>query len=523
MLCITRFLFAIFAISLVGNALADNDGVSEDGMTARRTADAYFEKQGDEEGIYRSTYVDKLGRAHVRYDQTHKGIPVFAGQAIVHVNPDAQTVIGITDARRQIGSVDLEPAFDRKEAQRLVKQEEGIRGQIKAETELVIYVAEGLTHLAWHINLFGLDREGLPVDWIAVVDAHDLEILLSYDNLHTKRVEAPGRGDNGDGDPDGVAAIGSAYTLYLGTVELATEAYLDGRFGMRDLSRGGNYTTDMLDMLTGDGELFIDDDNYWGDFTNVDRATAGADAHFGASMTWDYFLKKHDREGIYDDGAGVLSRVHYLRDYVNAFWSSSCQCVTYGDGDGVIADPLVSIDIVAHELTHGITAATANLIYTGESGGLNESMSDIFGTATEFYAANHADTIPDYWLGEDVWTPAISGDAARYMDDPTRDGRSIDHYDDYTATMDVHLSSGLANHVFYLLSEGGPHASTGELVTAIGREEAEQVFYLALAAYMTPDTNFAAAKAATMQAAMDLYGSETAQLVGAAWAACGVE
>ena len=89
--------------------------------------------------------------------------------------------------------------------------------------------------------------------------------------------------------------------------------------------------------------------------------------------------------------------------------------------------------------------------------------------------------------------------------------------------MDVHFSSGLANHVFYLLSEGGPHASTGELVTAIGRDQAEQVFYLALTGYMTPETNFAGAKQATMQAAIDLYDSETAQLVGAAWEACGVD
>lgn len=183
----------------------------------------------------------------------------------------------------------------------------------------------------------------------------------------------------------------------------------------------------------------------------------------------------------------------------------------------------MSIDIVAHELTHGVTAATANLIYTGESGGLNESISDIFATAAEFYAASISDKVPDYWLGEDVWTPAIPDDALRYMDDPTRDGRSIDHYDDYTANMDVHYSSGLANHVFYLMSEGGPHASTGEPVTAIGRDTAERVFYHALNAYMTPDTDFAAAKAATMQAALDLYGSVTAQLVDDIWSACGVD
>jgi Zn-dependent metalloprotease len=150
-------------------------------------------------------------------------------------------------------------------------------------------------------------------------------------------------------------------------------------------------------------------------------------------------------------------------------------------------------------------------------------MSDIFATAAEFYAAGVSNTVGDYWCGEDVWTPGVAGDALRYMDDPTRDGRSIDHYDDYTANMDVHYSSGLTNHVFYLMSEGGPHASTGELVTGIGRDKAEQVFYRALAAYMTPDTDFAGAKEATKKAAMDLYGSDTAELVAQAWTACGVE
>jgi Zn-dependent metalloprotease len=279
----------------------------------------------------------------------------------------------------------------------------------------------------------------------------------------------------------------------------------------------------MLDKRVGDGELFVDEDNLWGDFTNDDRATAGTDAHFGLALTWDYYLQVHGRLGIYEPGKGILSRVHFGNDYVNAYWSAACQCVTYGDGDGVTASPLVSIDIIAHELTHGVTAATADLIYTGESGGLNESMSDIFATAVEFYAADFSDTVPEYWAGEDVWTPAVADDALRYLDDPTRDGRSIDHYDDYTSNLDVHFSSGLANHVFYLLSEGGPHASTGEPVTPIGRDQAAQVFYLALTGYMTPDTDFAAAKQATMQAALDLYGSVTAQLVAAAWEACGVD
>jgi Zn-dependent metalloprotease len=516
-------LIALLTLGLSTILPADTAASSEAGMITRQAAEAYFKAQNADEMSFRSLYVDRIGQAHARYDQLHQGIPVFAGQTIVHVALQDGEVIGVTDANRNIGPLDTKPSITAKTAARLAKKAQGLRGRLQAESKLVIYVTEQNTHLVWHVNLTGLDQQGTPVDWISLIDAHNTEVLLSYDNLHTKREDPPGQGEDNESGDTGDPVIGAANTLYFGTVALATEVYEDGSFGMRDPIRGGNYTTDMLDKRIGDGELFIDDDNAWGDSTNFDRATVGADAHFSASITWDYYLNMHGREGIADDGNGVLSRVHFGRDYVNAFWSDRCQCVTYGDGDGVTADPLVSIDIVAHELTHGITSATATLIYTGESGGLNESMSDIFATAAEFYVASYSETTPDYWLGEDVWTPGIPGDALRYMDDPTRDGVSIDHYSDFTPQMDVHWSSGLANHVFYLMSEGGPHASTGEPVTAIGRDKAEQVFYRALNAYMTPDTNFSAAKAATEDAAMDLYGSETAQLVADAWEACGVQ
>jgi Zn-dependent metalloprotease len=487
-----------------------------------------------DEAVFRSLIVDRVGKTHVRLDQLHKGVPVFAGQTIVHIGSNGQ-VVGVTDDRREVGAVDMTASISAKAAVRELRQTEKLRGRLHSETKLVVYVAD-TTSLAWYVNLRGLDSQGRPFDRIALVNAHDGGIQLSYDNLQTERDEVPGQaedspgqdnagspGRDDDDDDDEVPITGLAYTLYSGSVDLATSAYEEGGYAMRDPSRGGSYTTDMLDKRVGDGELYVDEDNLWGDFTNNDRATAGTDAHFGLALTWDYYLRTHDRLGIYEPGKGILSRVHFGNDYVNAYWSAACQCVTYGDGDGVTASPLVSIDIIAHELTHGVTAATADLIYTGQSGGLNESMSDIFATAVEFYAADFCDTIPEYWAGEDVWTPEIPGDALRYLDDPTRDGRSIDHYDDYTPGMDVHFSSGLANHVFYLLSEGGPHASTGELVTAIGRDQAEQVFYLALTGYMTPETNFAGAKQATMQAAIDLYDSETAQLVGAAWEACGVD
>jgi len=188
-----------------------------------------------------------------------------------------------------------------------------------------------------------------------------------------------------------------------------------------------------------------------------------------------------------------------------------------------VLSPLVSLDVAGYELTHGVTSATANLTYSGESGGLNESISDIFGTAVEFYAAAHgAAKSPNYWIGEDIYTPGTPGDALRYMDHPKNDGRSIDHYSQYYSSLDVHYSSGLTNNFFYLLSEGGKNDTSGLSVTKIGRAKAEAVFYRALTVYMTPGTDFAAARVATVQAAQDLYGATTANAVAGAWTACGV-
>jgi Zn-dependent metalloprotease len=348
---------------------------------------------------------------------------------------------------------------------------------------------------------------------MSFVDAHTGKVLLSYNNLHTGRPQPP--------PPDGDPATGTGLTLYAGTVALGTEVYTDGTYGMKDPTRGGMYTIDMGDRKNG-GTLFTDADNTWGDFTESDRATAGADAHFGAALTWDYYLSVHGRNGVYDDGAGVYSRVHYGRDYNNAYWSDSCKCMTYGDGDGSLMSPLVAIDIAAHEMTHGVTSATADLVYTAESGGLNESMSDIFATAVEFYAEAYSSQVGDYLIGEDVWTPGTPGDALRYMDHPSLDGRSIDHYSQYSDSIDVHYSSGLANNVFYLMCEGGTNDTSGMSVTPIGLAKAEKVFYRALTVYMTSGTTFAEARTATIQAANDLYDSSTASAVAEAWTACGV-
>ncbi len=461
--------------------------------------------------------LDQIGEAHVRFNQMYRGIPVFEGQIITHVDLASGTVRGITRSLREIGDLDVNARIGEDDAVALGLIKAGVSSDAQTATDLMVFVSreDGSSHLAWRVHVVVDNGLVDPVDWMTFVDAHDGSVLLSYNNLHTGRPTQPP-------PDDGTPATGTAHTLYVGTVNLATESYPDGTFGMKDPTRGGIYTTDMLGKKSGDGTMFRDADNTWGNFSNSDRATAGTDAHFGAVMTWDYFLNIHGRNGIFNDGTGTYSRVHYGRDYNNAYWSSSCKCMTYGDGDGTLMSPLVALDVAAHEMTHGVTSATAELVYSGESGGLNESMSDIFAAAVEVYASAYSSKVPDFWIGEDLWTPATPGDALRYMDDPTLDGRSIDHYSQFTSTMDVHYSSGLANHVFYLMCEGGTNQTSGMSVTAIGMAKAEKIFYRALTVYMTPGTTFAEARTATVQAATDLYDSATAAAAAEAWEACGV-
>jgi Zn-dependent metalloprotease len=281
-----------------------------------------------------------------------------------------------------------------------------------------------------------------------------------------------------------------------------------------------------------------DVDNKWGDGTLSNRQSVAVDAQYGTAVTWDYFKIVHGRNGIAHDGKGAINRVHYGRNYNNAFWSDSCFCMTYGDGDGKTFNPFDSLDVAGHEMTHGVTSRTAKLTYTGESGGLNEATSDIFGTMVEYYANNTNDT-PDYLIGEKLYKSGSY--ALRSMIQPSSDGRSSDCWYSGLGSLDVHYSSGVANHFYYLLAEGTPssggstsptcniedmkNATGTDTITGIGRGKAEKIWYRALTAYMTSSTNYAGARSATLKAAADLFPGSTAEYiaVATAWDAVNVK
>ncbi|KAF1708772.1 peptidase M4 family protein [Pseudoxanthomonas sangjuensis] len=470
---------------------------------------AAIRASADDRYVTRDVIVDADGTEHVRFERTYGGLPVIGGDLVVHSRNGKLRSLSLS--QKKVLGLSTRPSLKSDDAVVVAGTEFGSDFAGTPQSGLVVYArGRGAARLAWQVRL---SNEGADMTYI--VDAHGGRILDSWSNRHT------------------AAVTGSAKTLYSGSVSLVTNS-VSGGYEMRDPSRGGMRTIDGSNSRTS-GQVYKDADNVWGNFSTSDPATVVGDAQYGAAATWDYYKTVHGRLGIAGNGKGSYSRVHYGRRYSNAYWNDSCFCMTYGDGDGVVLGPLVSLDIAGHEMSHGVNAQTANLIYSGESGGLNEANSDILGTMVEFHANNAQDT-PDYLIGERAFLANVPGSAdqraLRYMFNPIADGRSPNCYYSGIGNLDVHYSSGVANRFFYLLAEGSAaktfsgvkhYAATcnGASVTGIGRAKAEKIWYRALSVYFTADTDYAGARAATIQAAKDLYGatSTEASRVAAAWSA----
>ncbi|GHJ36142.1 M4 family metallopeptidase [Streptomyces sp. TS71-3] len=445
--------------------------------------------------VVKDVVKDGNGTTHTRYERTYAGLPVLGGDLVVHESKSGTTK-GVTRAAK--GSIAVPTGTGTPAAK---AAPEGARK--------VVWAASGKPTLAYEKVVTGTAKDGTPQKLHVITDAASGKKLFQYDAIHT----------------------GTGESEFSGTVDLGTTKN-GSTYELTDGDRGGHSTYNLDNGVSGKGTLFTDDDDKWGNGKVDDPATAAVDAAYGAAETWDYYKEVHGRSGINGDGKGAYSRVHYGDNYVNAFWDDSCFCMTYGDGAGNKA-PLTALDVAAHEMSHGVTAATAGLVYSGESGGLNEATSDIFGTSVEFYA-NNAEDPGDYLIGEKI---DINGDGSplRYMDKPSKDGASLDSWSADAGNTDVHYSSGIANHFFYLLSEGsgakdinGVHydspTSDGSTVTGIGRDKAEQIWFKALSEYFTSDTDYKGAREGTLSAAADLYGQDSAEYKGvdAAWAAVNV-
>ena len=462
--------------------------------------------------------VDGLTLGHVVYGQRFRGLPVFEGAAIVHVDPATGSVFDTTNALEAIPEdLDTTPSLTKAAAEAIAQRSGEVPAGIVATTDLLVFPARNgrTARLAFRVVHAGDTATG-PVNRVSFVDAHAGEVLFSFDNVQY------------------AAAQGTAKTRYIGAaVPVTTNQLTSTSFELVDPSRGNMSSVNLAFGMSG-GSVFTDSDNLWGNGTIGDLAGGGAEALIGAQATYDYFAQTFGRRGIANDGLGSQQRVHYLSSYNNAFWNDACKCMTYGDGDGTKFGPTYAIDVSAHEMTHGIIGYTAQLTYAGESGALNESLADIFGTLVEYYASTRPGVVKtaNYLIGEDIVTPGVAGDFLRSMSNPRADGKSIDHASQNIATLyattpainGLHYASGLTNNAFYLLAEGGRNATSGITVSGIGRSKGAAIFYRAMTLYMTASTNFAGARTATLNAARDLYGATSLEwnTVANAWYACGV-
>ncbi|WP_408057748.1 M4 family metallopeptidase [Streptomyces violaceus] len=463
--------------------------------------------------VVRDVLKDRDGTVHTRYERTYAGLPVLGGDLVVE-STEADATASVTKATRApiapaTTKAAVSAAKARQQALTAGKADEAKSPGINREPRKVIWAASGKPVVAYETVVGGFQHDGTPQELHVVTDATTGAKLYEWEAIET----------------------GTGNTVYSGTVDLTT-TQSGSTYNLTDGARGNHKTYNLNRGTSGTGTLFSGPDDVWGNGTPSNLESAGADAHYGAALTWDYYKNVHGRSGIRGDGVGAYSRVHYGNNYVNAFWSDSCFCMTYGDGSGN-ANPLTSIDVAAHEMTHGLTSNTAGLNYSGESGGLNEATSDIFGSTVEFYANNSSD-VGDYLIGEEI---DINGDGTplRYMDKPSKDGSSKDSWYSGIGSIDVHYSSGPANHFFYLLSEGSgtktingvtynSSTSDGLPVTGIGRDKAEKIWFRALTTKFTSTTNYAGARTGTLAATGELYGTDSAEYkaVQHAWAGINV-
>ena len=484
-----------------------------------------FSLSDDNNFVLLRSMTDELGQKHYRYLQFYKGVEISGVQFILHekrgevfygngqiihginlnVAPSLTEEAALQQALNHIGAQEYMWEDPQREA--FLKKEQNDRaatfypsGKLMLSAGREALIAENF-RLTYRFDVYAARPLGR---YFVFVDAATGEVFQVIDRIHTGDV--PGTGQS----------------LYNGTVDIIIDSF-PGGYRLREAGRGGGIQTfDMQNSTNYNNAVDFEDSDT--SFTDP-NAHAGVSAHWGAEATYDYYWTAHGRNSYDDAGSPLLSYVHYGSDFNNAFWDGTR--MSYGDGDGQLFTPLVSLDVCGHELTHGVTQYSAGLIYQAESGALNESFSDIFGTMVEYFKEG---SNFDWYVGEDM-TP--NGNGIRSMENPNAFGDPDTYLGDFWASLSggdnggVHTNSGVQNFWFYLLSEGGSGVNdNGDSynVTGIGIENAAAVAYRNLTVYLTPSSPYYDARLGAINAAIDLFGANSPQVqsVFDAWDAVGV-
>jgi len=383
------------------------------------------------------------GHRATKKSMSYKGVPVY-GQHVVLKQDQAGNNVSLqgnllADIEFDLDSVS--PSITKGKALGKLKQALGHKNAKHINTQLFIYQGDsGKAVLAYRVEYL-LDSDGAPSRPMAFINAHTGEIITSWEGInHAKG--GKGKPGGGGGFPM-TPAIGTGPG---GNAKMGTYHYGSDFAGFNVMSGGTKCSMDSEKVTTtnmngktrrGSTHSFTCPENT---YKSVNGAVSPLnDAQFYGTVIFNMFSDWFNTAPI---SQKLEMRVHYGRNYENAFWNG--QTMTFGDGASYF-HPLVSLDVSAHEVSHGFTEQNSGLQYSEQSGGMNEAYSDMAGEAAEFYMRGNN----DWAIGYDI----VKGSGAlRYMDNPTADGRSIDHASDYVSGMDVHYSSGVYNKAFQLLA-----------------------------------------------------------------------
>ena len=465
------------------------------------------------------TETDQLGITHYRFKQSYNNIPLEWTHYYIHVkkglvtsaNGNIYSNLNLSSNTRYTEEQALNFALDHinaikykwdiAEEEELLKRETGNRLATYFPKGDLVYIDANENNnfvLAYRFNVYAHD----PLYRADIyIDASNGNVLFEHNLIHTD-------------------VTGTAVTRYSGN-ETIECTYTGSTYILKETGRGLGIETYDLNTSTNYGTAvdFEDPFNFWNNI-NAEMDEAATDAHWGAEMSYDYFNSQFNRNSIDNNGFKIKNYVHYSVNLSNAFWDGDR--LSYGDG---INTPRQALDICGHEFTHGVTEHTAGLLYLNESGALNESFSDIFGTTVEFYAKPGS---ADWLIGADRGPSAINRSMAEpnlYSQPDTYLGTSW--YSGLGDNGGVHYNSGVQNYWFYLLSIGGSGTNdNGDLynVTGISIDSAASIAYRTLSTYLGPTSKYVDARFYSIIAATDLFGecSSEVESVTEAWYAVGV-
>lgn len=459
---------------------------------------------------------DNTDRARVRLSQQYKGLPVYGSEVIVHLNAFGEGESFNGKYRKINENIEPRPAISEQAAiQKVTSHLEngGVFGSLttfekklvqheQPKATLCVYQDKGLVKtnvLAYHIVICPTLQER----WEYFIDASNGAVLHRFESICSADGPRTATGPDLNGISRTVNTYQKGTTYFM--IDISRSMYKAAGSVFPDEVIGGIVTVDMNNTFGDDQTIqhATSANNVWNGATQIKALSA----QFNAGAAFEYYETKHGRTSIDGVGGTIISIVNVPDEdgqpMDNAFWNGKVMC--YGNGDTAFEPLAGAMDVAGHEMTHGVVQSTANLEYQGESGAINESIADIFGSMMD----------PADWLiGEDVVKPgAFAGGALRSLLDPhngTTEGNpgyQPMHMDEaYTGLQDnggVHINSGIPNHAFYKFAE------------AITRDKAADVFYKALTDYLTKSSQFIDLRLAVIQAATDLYGAASNEVTQA--------